>query len=106
MEAKFKHGIMELLVMKTLQEGPMTSHEVIRALNEALEVSTNTIYPILRRLHEKHYVRVEKLPSRIGAPKKRYRLTDAGEARLMDKEAQWKDFISKALTLLGGTSDA
>ncbi|MFW5894726.1 MAG: PadR family transcriptional regulator [Bacillota bacterium] len=106
MDTQFKHGIVELLVMKTLQKGPMTSHEVIHALSDALDVTANTIYPILRRLNEKGYVRVEKLPSKIGPPKKLYRLSAAGETRLESLETEWKAFISKAFTILGGTPDA
>ncbi|MFP4077616.1 MAG: PadR family transcriptional regulator [Bacillota bacterium] len=106
MDAQFKRGIVELLVMKILQKGPSTSHEVIKALKDAMDVTANTVYPILRRLNDKGYASVEKVPSKIGAPRKLYRLSDEGKARLMNLEGEWKDFLTRALTILGGTSDA
>lgn len=106
MDAQFKRGIIELLVMKVLQNDPSTSHEVIKALNNTMDVTANTIYPILRRLNEKGYTSIEKVPSKIGAPKKLYQLTDEGENRLSTLESEWKDFLSKALIILGGASDA
>ena len=106
MNPQFKRGIVELLVMKVLDDGPLTSYEVIKALNDTMDVNANTIYPILRRLNEKGYAEVDKAPSKIGAPRKRYQLTDEGKTRLASFEREWKDFLSKALTILGGKDHA
>ncbi len=106
MNAQFKRGIAELLVMKVLKDGPLSSREVVRRLNVNVDINTNTIYPILRRLKENGYAEVEKVPSSFGAPRKFYRLTDKGHQRFITYEREWKDFLSNALTILGGTHHA
>ncbi len=102
MNAQFKRGIVELLVLKTVEERPRSSFEVIEVLSEAVDVNENTIYPILRRLSKQGYFDIEKDHSDIGAPRKVYTITKEGEERLAEFEREWETFLQNVLKILGG----
>ncbi len=106
MNAQFKRGIVELLVLKTVEKRPRSSFEVIEALSEAVDVNENTIYPILRRLSKQGYFDIEKDRSDIGAPRKIYTITKAGQERLIEFEKEWESFLENVLKILGGEEDA
>lgn len=84
LEAKPLHGY---LVMETLQ----------RRSGGALDFSTGTIYPALRRLERSGYVQGEW--ATVGGRKRRtYSLTAAGQRVLAAERAAWVDFT----TVVGG----
>ena len=102
MNAQFKKGIIELLVLKAISDKEMTAFEVISTLGDAVDVNENTIYPILRRLSQQDYFITKKVPSKIGAPKKVYQITEKGNEKLNKERSEWETFLAQVFKILGG----
>lgn len=106
MNAQFKRGIVEMLVLKVVDEKPRSSFDVIDILSQKLTISENTIYPILRRLTSQGYFETTKEATPIGAPRKHYQITKKGKDKLETFQLEWETFLTQVLELLGGKYDA
>lgn len=87
--------------MAVLEAEPLHGYLVMEALQQrsggALDFSTGTIYPALRRLERSGYLRGEW--ATVGGRKRRtYRLSAAGKKALAAERAAWVDFT----TVVGG----
>ena len=102
MTTQFKKGIIELCVLKLVHDQPRSGLQVIELMSQTLNVSENTIYPILRRLTAQQLFKTYTVPSDIGAPKKVYEITLQGKTQLQTSLVEWKDFLSDVSTVLGG----
>jgi PadR family transcriptional regulator PadR len=103
MNSQFKKGVIELCVLKLISENDMYGLEVIKTLTDELDVSVNTIYPILRRLTKQGYFETSVHSGSIGAPKKYYKITKEGNEQLEIYEKDWLNFLSGVMKILGGT---
>jgi len=102
MNAQFKRGIIELLVLKTVKDQEKSAFEVIETIGASIDVNENTIYPILRRLTTQGYFEVKKEASAIGAPRKVYSVTSKGKEKLETFLEEWESFLAQVLKILGG----
>ena len=93
MDAQFKRGILELCVMSMLAERDRYGYEIIREIAEVVDVSENTIYPILRRLTKEGRFETYLKPSSSGAPRKYYAMTHKGFEHYMNRRETWDGFI-------------
>ncbi len=106
MNAQFKRGIVEMLVLKVVGDKPRTSFDVIDALAETVDVNENTVYPILRRLTNQGYFTATQEPSPVGAPRKVFSITDEGRSKLSAFQNEWETFLHNVLAILGGNQNA
>ncbi len=104
MNTQFKKGIIELCVMKLVNDKDMYGLEVIETISKEIEVNENTIYPILRRLTKQGYFDTYKEAEGVGAPRKYYRLTSEGIERLDESLNEWTQFLTRVTRILGGTT--
>jgi len=102
MNSQFKKGIIEICVLKIMEQKDLCGFDVIERLSKEVPVNENTIYPLLRRLTKQGYFETYKVPSPVGAPKKYYRITDDGEERLDENLKEWKQFIKGVFRILEG----
>jgi PadR family transcriptional regulator PadR len=88
-----RKGLVELCVLAALHEGEAYGYEILQRLGEveSLAVSESTVYPILARLAADGMVKVRVSPSPAGPPRRYYRLTALGKARLREMAAYWRD---------------
>jgi PadR family transcriptional regulator PadR len=93
MNAQFKRGIIELCVLSTLVEKDNYGYEIINELYNHINVSENTIYPILRRLTNDGYFTTYLVESNEGAPRKYYQMTDQGFIYYLTLREEWDQFI-------------
>jgi len=102
--AQVRKGLVELCVMATLRKGEAYGYQLLQELAnaEGLAITESTVYPILSRLTKEGYVRVRAAPSPAGPPRRYYRLTPLGEARLKQMEEYWADIQHAANVLLKG----
>lgn len=80
----------------------MYGFEIIDKLSTLLDVNENTIYPILRRLTEQKLFEIYVKESALGAPRKYYRITDAGKKSLEKYQTEWAGFIENVMLILKG----
>ena len=91
--AQVRKGLVECCVLAVLQDGEAYGYEILQRLGRAdvLAISESTVYPILARLAAEGMVSVRPAPSPAGPPRRYYRLTLAGRARLEEMRTHWVD---------------
>ncbi len=91
--AQMRKGLAELCVLSALRSGEAYGYEILQRLGrvESLTLGESTVYPILARLADDGMVKVRVAPSPAGPPRRYYRLTALGQARLREMLAYWRD---------------
>ena len=102
MNTQFRKGIIEICVLKIMEDEDLCGFDVIEKLSNAVPVNENTIYPLLRRLTMQEYFETYKVPSPVGAPKKFYRITGKGSEKLQEYLSDWRQFIKGVFKILEG----
>ena len=99
MNAQFKKGVLELIVLESVRKRDMYGYELVAEVSKVVaEVSTvvdvneGTIYPLLKRLTNEHYFETYLRESSEGPPRKYYHLTAAGVLYRDALEAEWDVF--------------
>ena len=101
MNSDVLRGHLDSMILAVLEAEPLHGYLVMETLQRrsggALDFSTGTIYPALRRLERSGYVQSEW--ATVGGRKRRtYRLPAAGQRALAAERAAWVDFT----TVVGG----
>lgn len=102
MNSQFKKGIIEMCVIAVVSQKDMYGFEVIETLASAIEVNENTVYPILRRLTDQGLFTIYMEPTTQGAPRKYFRITQAGKDKMNEYRKEWDDFLSGVYKIMGG----
>ena len=79
MNAQFKKGVLELVVLLSLSKKDMYGYEIVSEVSKIIEVNEGTIYPLLKRLTNEKYFETYLRESTEGPPRKYYHLTKVGE---------------------------
>ncbi|MBQ5668011.1 MAG: helix-turn-helix transcriptional regulator, partial [Peptococcaceae bacterium] len=79
MNAQFKKGVLELVVLLSLARKDMYGYEIVSEVSKIIEVNEGTIYPLLKRLTNEKYFETYLRESTEGPPRKYYHLTKVGE---------------------------
>ena len=100
--AQLRKGLVEPCVLAALAGGEAYGYEILQRLGgaESLGISESTVYPVLARLAAQKLVRVRQAPSPSGPPRRYYRLTPAGSARLAEMKVCWRQVASVVDELL------
>ena len=100
------HGLLDMLVLRTLVLGPLHGYGVAKAIRssstEALEIEFGSLYPALKRLELKGWVASKWETSEFNRRAKYYRLTLAGRKKLEQEHAEWRDFASAVGRVMSG----
>jgi PadR family transcriptional regulator, regulatory protein PadR len=85
-------GLSELVVLRAIGKEESYGYEILQRLAAAgpLELVESTIYPLLSRLTREGFLSVRKRSSPHGPPRRYYRLTTDGRARLEAMERYWE----------------
>ena len=92
MNAQFKKGVLELIVLAAVEQKDMYGYELVAEVSKVVNVKEGTIYPILKRLTNEHYFETYLRESTEGPPRKYYHLTAAGILHLRELEKEWEEF--------------
>ena len=108
MEANKLRGHLDLVLLATLEGGPLYGLKIIEDVQTrtggAFSFKEGTLYPALHRLEKQKLIAASSQPSDIGGPpRKVYRLTESGEKRLREEQIGWRTF-SKAMQPFGGSA--
>ncbi|MEW1638156.1 PadR family transcriptional regulator [Streptomyces sp. NPDC093801] len=99
-------GVLDLCLLALIAERPRYGFEFGQGLAESgLEpVSDGSIYPLLARMERAGLVTSFRAPSPAGgAPRKYYRLTEAGRAELTAGRTGWQAFAGQVGRILTAT---
>lgn len=92
MNAQFKKGVLELLVLESVRSRDMYGYELVEEISRAIDVKEGTIYPLLKRLTNEHYFETYLRESTEGPPRKYYHLTASGVIRAEELRREWFEF--------------
>lgn len=95
MNAQFKKGVLELIVLESVREKDMYGYELVEEVSKVVDVKEGTIYPLLKRLTNEHYFETYLRESTEGPPRKYYHITASGIMYLDQLEAEWDEFQGK-----------
>ena len=108
MNSQFKKGVLELIVLFSVNKRDMYSYELVLEVSKVVDVNEGTIYPLLKRLTNEHYFETYLRESTEGPPRKYYHLTAAGILYRDSLEEEWlqlKDRVSAFLQKQSGGED-
>ncbi len=104
MDIQLKKGLLELCVLAVLKKEDSYGYQIIKDINDYIEISESTLYPILKRLklndnlttYSKEY---------NGRLRKYYKITEKGKKRLLDCQEDFKQIKSIYEFILGGNDN-
>ena len=86
-------GTLDLLVLRTLQTGPMhgwaISERIQQISQDVLRVNQGSLYPAMHRLEHQGWIKAEWGVSELGRRARFYRLTAAGRKQLERETESW-----------------
>ena len=86
-------GTLDLLILRTLQPGPMhgwaISERIQQISEDVLRVNQGSLYPALHRLEKQGWIAAESGVSELGRRARFYRLTAAGRKQLERESGNW-----------------
>lgn len=97
-ESQLRKGAIELIVLGLLDSHASYGGQLLeRLMQEAgVDVSSGTLYPLLSRLRKSGLVGASWEESPVGPPRKIYKLTSSGQARLIQMKQEW-DLLALAV---------
>src|SRR5216684_4192623 len=97
-------GTLDLLILRTLQRGPMHGHAIAKAIefrsDEVLQVEQGSLYPGLHRLIRRGWISVEDGTSENNRRAKFYQLTRKGRRQLVLETSKWDKFAGAISRIL------
>lgn len=93
MDVQRKKGIIEVCVLAVLKKGPSYGYMIIRELEQCLEISESTLYPILKRLEQNGSLKTYRQEYN-GRIRKYYELTGEGQNRIDAFLNEWDEMRS------------
>ena len=97
-------GTLDLLILRTLQPGPMHGHAIAKAIefrsDEVLQVEQGSLYPALHRLIKRGWLSVEEGTSENNRRAKFYGLTGKGRRQLMVETGKWEKLAAAIAQIL------
>jgi PadR family transcriptional regulator PadR len=127
---QLRKGLVELCVMQLLDTNEAYGYQILQQLNRVegphaesdlidpstpspsqnraagFELTESTLYPLLARLARDGLVKVRTAPSPAGPPRRYYRLSAAGKARLNEMTTHWTEVRDAVDHLLNGNSSS
>ncbi|MDQ3519426.1 MAG: PadR family transcriptional regulator [Gemmatimonadota bacterium] len=102
-----RQGAIELLVLKTLTWGPQHGYTIARWIqqtaDDVLRIEEGSLYPALRRLEEKQFVRSAWGSSENNRRAKFYKLTETGRTELKSESVSWLRYAEAVAKVLHAT---
>lgn len=92
MNSQFKKGVLELIVLLSVNKKDMYGYELVLEVSKVVDVNEGTIYPLLKRLTNENYFETYLQESTEGPSRKYYKITVLGQERLSQLKEGWKEF--------------
>ena len=91
-EIQMKRGVLELCVLAHLAAADNYAYEIATYLAREIGMGEGTIYPLMRRMQAEGLLEDYLVDSPSGPPRRYYRLTRPGRARLQSQRETWQEF--------------
>lgn len=104
-KSELLQGTLDLIVLRLLRAGPANGWDLtqsIQAVSQGvLDVNYGSIYPALRRLEARGFVKGSWVRSANNRRARNYQLTTAGRRQLTAERAGWERFAGALRLILG-----
>lgn len=100
MNAQFKKGVLELIVLESVRKKDMYGYELVEEVSKVVDVNEGTIYPLLKRLTNEKYFETYLRESTEGPPRKYYHITAAGVLYRDELEREWTQLADRVWLFL------
>lgn len=100
MNAQFKKGVLELIVLVSVGKSDRYGYELVEEVSKVVDVKEGTIYPLLKRMTNEHYFETYLKESTEGPPRKYYHITAMGILQRDSLIKEWKEFQSRVCEFL------
>lgn len=89
MDIQLKKGFLEFCVLASIVTKDSYGYQIIKDINDCIEISESTLYPILKRLEVNQFVETYSVEhnSRL---RKYYKITGLGKKHLQDFLNEWQ----------------
>ena len=94
MNTQFKKGVLELIVLLSVNKKDMYGYELVSEVSKVVNVNEGTIYPLLKRLTNEKYFETYLEESKEGPPRKYYHLTTLGRQYQKEQLLEWNEFCN------------
>jgi len=105
---EFRHGAIELLILKALSWGPQHGFSIARwiqdAANDVLRLEEGSLYPALHRMENKRWVKATWGTSENNRRAKFYELTAKGRQQLAAETNDWRRYAAAVSQVLRSTN--
>ncbi|MDD4608486.1 MAG: PadR family transcriptional regulator [Bacilli bacterium] len=92
MNTQFKKGVLELIVLTSINQKDVYGYELILQVSKVVDINEGTIYPLLKRLTNEKYAETYLVESTEGPPRKYYKITTLGKKRMKELNNNWFKF--------------
>ncbi len=92
MNKQLKKGVLDICVLHVLSTRDAYGYELLKELQNAMDVKESTVYPILTRLSKENLLTSYMAPSTDGPPRKYYKITETGVKEYENRKAEWLQF--------------
>ena len=100
---KIFQGSLDLLILKTLTNGPMHGYSITRHIfdtsHEFIQVEEGSLYPALHRMERKKWIESSRGTSESNRRAKFYKLTQKGKKQLKVEQESWVK-MNQAISLI------
>ncbi|MBQ4641802.1 MAG: PadR family transcriptional regulator [Oscillospiraceae bacterium] len=93
MDIQLKRGLLDVCVLAAIRSEDSYGYKIIKDMKPYIELSESTLYTILKRLEAANMLTVQTA-EHGGRLRKYYRITRAGEKRIEEFKADWKEILS------------
>lgn len=100
MNIQYKKGVLELLVLNSLNQIDYYGYDISEYLSQKMSISPGTVYPILRKLKDEGYLTTYLSEASSGPVRKYYQISKLGIKHLQQLKSEWKSFVNITLELL------
>ena len=92
---QLRKGCAEYILLLALKHGDAYGYELRQNLAQIgmLAMGESTLYPLLSRLTRDGYLSTRMVNSTSGPPRRYYRLTASGRARLKQMNVYWSELV-------------
>ena len=97
-------GTLDLLILRTLERGPLHGYAIGRSIREAsgpaLAVEEGALYPALHRLEKRRLIGSKWGQTELKRQAKFYRLTASGRKALERESLRWREYVRAVESVL------
>lgn len=100
MNKQLKKGVLDICVLHVLVSRDAYGYELLKELQDAMDVKESTVYPILTRLSKENLLSSYMQPSTDGPTRKYYKITDLGLNEYKNRKSEFLQFQQTIIDFL------